>query len=81
MLKELNRDKTIVLVSHDIGAVSKYVKKIACLNKTLVFHNSKEVTKDMLEATYLCPVDLIAHGVPHRVFHEHSHGETHAWNV
>jgi len=25
----------------------------------------------MLEQAYQCPVDLIAHGVPHRVFAEH----------
>jgi zinc transport system ATP-binding protein len=29
----------------------------------------------MLEAAYHCPVDLIAHGVPHRVFSEHSREE------
>ncbi|MFZ1290018.1 MAG: ABC transporter ATP-binding protein [Melioribacteraceae bacterium] len=71
LLTELNKEKTIILVSHDIGAISRSVKKIACMNKKLVFHNSKEVTKDMLEETYQCPVDLIAHGVPHRVFDHH----------
>ncbi len=73
LLTELNRSITIILVSHDIGAVSSYVKKIACLNKSLIFHDSKEITKEMLESTYKCPVDLIAHGVPHRVFHNHKH--------
>ncbi len=71
LLKKLNEDITIVLVSHDIGAISNHVKKIACLNKKLVYHDSKEITKEMLEQTYHCPVDLIAHGVPHRVFDEH----------
>lgn len=71
LLAELNKEKTIILVSHDIGAISKSVKKIACLNKSLVYHDSKEITKEMLEATYQCPVDLIAHGVPHRVFDHH----------
>lgn len=71
LLTELNEVKTIILVSHDIGAISKSVKKIACLNKNLVYHDSKEITKEMLEDTYQCPVDLIAHGVPHRVFDHH----------
>ncbi|MBK7104544.1 MAG: ABC transporter ATP-binding protein [Ignavibacteriae bacterium] len=71
LLTELNKEKTIILVSHDIGAISRAVKKIACMNKKLVYHNSKEVTKEMLEETYQCPVDLIAHGVPHRVFDHH----------
>lgn len=73
LLTELNNTKTIILVSHDIGAISKSVRKIACLNKTLVYHDSKEITKEMLEDTYQCPVDLIAHGVPHRVFDHHHH--------
>ena len=73
LLKKLNEEITIILVSHDIGAVSSYVKKIACLNKTMVFHDSKDITKEMLESTYKCPVDLIAHGVPHRVLDKHEH--------
>jgi zinc transport system ATP-binding protein len=71
LLGELNKDISIVLVSHDIGVVSRHVKKIACLNRDLIFHDSKEITKEMLEKTYQCPVDLIAHGVPHRVLDEH----------
>lgn len=73
LLTELNKEKTIILVSHDIGAISRAVKKIACMNKKLVYHDSKEVTKEMLEETYQCPVDLIAHGVPHRVLDHHHH--------
>ncbi|MBU1095289.1 MAG: ABC transporter ATP-binding protein [Bacteroidetes bacterium] len=74
LLNKLNETATIILVSHDIGAISKYVKKIACLNKKLLYHDSKEITKEMLESAYQCPVDLIAHGVPHRVLeHHHNH--------
>ena len=73
LLTELNKSKTIILVSHDVGAISRSVKKIACMNKKLVYHNTKEITKEMLEETYQCPVDLIAHGVPHRVLDDHHH--------
>jgi zinc transport system ATP-binding protein len=62
-----------VLISHDIGALSSAVKTVGCLNRTLIYHNEKMLTSEMLEATYQCPVDLIAHGVPHRVFPEHPH--------
>jgi zinc transport system ATP-binding protein len=65
---------TIVLVSHDIGVVSRYVKTIACLNVRLHYHRSKELTEAMLEAAYGCPVDLVAHGHPHRVFPAHGEG-------
>jgi zinc transport system ATP-binding protein len=71
LLTELNNEKTIILVSHDIGAISRSVKKIACMNKKLIYHDTKEITKEMLEDTYQCPVDLIAHGVPHRVLDHH----------
>lgn len=77
LLDELNKEMTILMVSHDIGVVSQYVKKIACLNKQLVFHNTKEISREMLESTYQCPVDLIAHGLPHRILDEHEHGHTH----
>ena len=73
LLNELNKEMTILMISHDIGVVSQYVKKIACLNKKLVFHDTKEISKEMLEKTYQCPVDLIAHGLPHRVLDEHEH--------
>jgi zinc transport system ATP-binding protein len=71
MLDELKAKMSIVMVSHDIGAVSVLVDKIACLNHTLYYHNSKEVTPEDLDAAYQCPVDLIAHGVPHRVLKKH----------
>jgi len=71
LLMELNKEKTIILVSHDVGAISRSVKKIACMNKTLVYHNTKELTAEMLEEAYKCPIDLIAHGVPHRVLEHH----------
>ena len=32
---------------------------------------SGEYTEEDLEHTYDCPIDLIAHGVPHRVLHSH----------
>ena len=71
LLKKLNEFLPIVMISHDIGVISAYVNKIACLNKRLYYHNSKEITQEMLEATYHCPADLIAHGVPHRVLKYH----------
>jgi zinc transport system ATP-binding protein len=71
LLKKLRREMAIVLVSHDLTAVSIYVDKIACLNRKLFYHESKEITAEELESTYQCPIDLIAHGVPHRVLKEH----------
>ena len=72
LLEHLKEEMAIIMVSHDIGAVSVFVDKIACLNVQLYYHGSKEITPEILEATYKCPVQLIAHGdVPHRVLREH----------
>jgi len=54
-----------------MSAVSSYVKTVGCLNRRLFYHGSKELTPEMLEEAYRCPIDLIAHGVPHRVFARH----------
>jgi zinc transport system ATP-binding protein len=72
MLSRLNGGgMTIVLVSHDISAVSTYVNKIACLNQRLYYHGTRELAAEEIERAYGCPVDVIAHGTPHRVLREH----------
>ena len=72
LLDKLKDSMAIVLVSHDVSAVSIYVSEIACLNHQLFYHGSKEVSAEELEKTYRCPVQLIAHGtVPHRVLRKH----------
>ncbi|MBW1730376.1 MAG: metal ABC transporter ATP-binding protein [Deltaproteobacteria bacterium] len=71
LFKELNKTVTIVVITHDIGVISRYVKSVACINRTLVFHEEGKITEEMIEAAYQCPVDLVAHGLPHRVFPEH----------
>jgi zinc transport system ATP-binding protein len=73
LLYEINqRGIAILLVSHDLTAISSYVKTIGCLNRKLYYESKKEITPEMLEASYSCPVDLIAHGLPHRVVAEHT---------
>lgn len=72
-LKDLNKKMTIVFVTHDIGVLSTFIGRISCLNRYLFMHDDDRVlSKEMLEAAYSCPVELIAHGVPHRVLDEHS---------
>jgi zinc transport system ATP-binding protein len=73
LLKELNSTITIIVVSHDMSVLSGHINSVACLNRTLYYHESGEITEEMLDAAYQCPVDLIAHGVPHRVLRKHDH--------
>ena len=73
LLERLKERLTIVLVSHDIGVIYSYVDKIACLNRRLFYHDSKELSAEDFEEVYKCPVDLIGHGIPHRIMKEHKH--------
>ena len=77
MLEALNQDITILVVSHDLVAISTHVKSVACINKRLHHHHQAEITGEMLEEMYpctdeeVCPVELVAHGLPHRVLKHH----------
>jgi zinc transport system ATP-binding protein len=71
MLGGLLPRMTILLVTHDIGAISTHVTRVACLNGKIFTHDTDEISEEMLTAAYHCPVDLIAHGIPHRVFRDH----------
>ncbi len=77
LLKELNQDITVIVVSHDLLVISRYVKSVACVNKKLHYHDQAEITGEMLETMYtctvedVCPVELVAHGLPHRVLTDH----------
>ncbi len=73
LLKVINKDKTIVMVSHDIGVISSYIDSVACLNKRLYYHgDDTKLDRNKLESSYGCPVELIAHGgTPHRVLCKH----------
>ena len=78
LFEELNRRATIVLVSHDITAISSHVKSVTCVNQEVHYHPEPAITAQMLSDTYKCPVELIAHGIPHRVLADHgSSGDSH----
>lgn len=70
LLKDLNRTITIVMVSHDLMMLSSHVKSVACVNRKVHYHDEAEITDEMVDM-YHCPVELIAHGFPHRVLKKH----------
>lgn len=73
LLKDLNEHMAILLVSHDIGTISPYIKTIACVNRNLHYHSSNEISVEQLKV-YNCPIEIISHGtIPHRVMKEHKH--------
>lgn len=71
-LRQLNRDMAIILVSHDVGTISSYVKTIACVNGKLHYHPDNIITQEQLDG-YNCPIKLISHGeIPHTVLKQHN---------
>lgn len=74
LLEEINKERTIILVSHDIGSVLQNVKSIACVNGTLDYHPQSEVSAEWIEEKLQCPIELLGHGeLPHRVLRKHNH--------
>jgi zinc transport system ATP-binding protein len=71
LLKELNKETTIIMITHDTSAVDDHVKNIACVNRRLFYHGRDEHIQDSLEKVYGCPIELIGHGLPHRVLKAH----------
>jgi zinc transport system ATP-binding protein len=70
-LKLLNKKLAILLVSHDLGTISAYVKSYACVNSSLHYHSGNAVTPELLKS-YECPIQIISHGdIPHTVLHKH----------
>ena len=65
-LGHLNRDHgiTVIMASHDIGVVTKYSNRVACLNGSLFFHGttSEFVKSSALSEVYGFPVEMVSHG-------------------
>lgn len=72
-LVELNRRIPVVVVTHDLTPFAGAVQQIACVHRKLYYHPHGELTSQMLEEVYGCPVELVTHGVPHRVLPVHPH--------
>jgi len=71
ILNKLSKDMAIILITHDTSVVSTDIGSVACLNRTLFYHGSAEGSLGKLAEAYKCPVEIIAHGIPHRVLGEH----------
>ena len=70
LLKKLKKSMAIILVTHDLATTSSFVDEIACLNIKLFHHGDIEGGLKALHKSTSCPIELLAHGVPHRVLGE-----------
>ncbi len=67
LLDRLNRRLTVILVSHDVGFVARYVKTVVCVNRDAVVHDATEISGDSIRELYGHDVRLVQHG------HDHPH--------
>ena len=77
LIDSLSLSKTIILVTHDLSVVSNSTDRIIFINKDAKVFDEKNIPKDFFSESYGCPVDLIAHGAPHRVIDMYGH--KHDW--
>lgn len=52
ILVELNRRMTIVMVSHDVAFVSRCVRYVICVNRTVAVHETSELNEKTLHQLY-----------------------------
>jgi zinc transport system ATP-binding protein len=63
LLHDLNRDLTVVVVSHDVGFVSKHVEKVVCVNRRVALHPASDVKGEIAAMLYSdMEVRIVDHG-------------------
>ena len=61
LLRRLNARLTILVVSHDIGFISSYVGRVACVNRTLICHRTDAIDGQVIRDLYGESVRMVAH--------------------
>lgn len=61
LLKQYSKHMTVIVVSHDISFISRYVNRVACLNQTITCHTASEITSNSVEELYGKHVKIIQH--------------------
>lgn len=61
IFRELNKEMTILLVTHDIGFVSKLFKRVACVNRQVAIHPTSELTGKLIAEMYGGDISMIRH--------------------
>lgn len=68
LLKELRAERglTVIVVSHDVVAISGYADEVICINRTMHVHGKPtDVLKTaVLSQAYRCELDLVSRPVP-----------------
>ena len=52
LLHTLNERMTVIMVSHDVGFVSKHVDRVVCVNREVVLHTASAIKGDVISTLY-----------------------------
>ncbi len=61
LLQTLNENLTVIMVSHDLGFVSKIVKSVVCVKRKVLMHQTCEITGEMINEIYGSPMRMVRH--------------------
>ncbi|MEK6642436.1 MAG: ABC transporter ATP-binding protein [Planctomycetota bacterium] len=70
LLTELSKRLTVVLVSHDVGFVSTFVRTVVCVNRTVSEHPASALSGKTIAELYGSDVAMVHH-------HHHDHDGHH----
>lgn len=60
-LADLNRETSILMVSHDLGVVSERVQSVVCVNRVVRLHPTSEFNGDLVRELYRSDVRFVRH--------------------
>ncbi|MEE9369315.1 MAG: ABC transporter ATP-binding protein [Pontiella sp.] len=63
LLKKLNKELTIMVVSHDIRFVSSYVEKVICVNREVHVHPTSDIDENIIHDMYGQQIAMVRHDV------------------
>lgn len=69
LLVHLNQRMTVVLVSHDLGFVSRFVKTVVCVKQKVMVHPTSEIDSGVIREMYGDEIRVIRHDVDCGHFH------------
>ncbi len=61
LLEQLNQRLTVLLVTHDLGFVSKFFRRVVCVNRQVVVHPVSELTGALIRDIYGGDIHMIRH--------------------
>jgi len=61
LLQTLNQRLTVVMVSHDLGFVSRIVKSVICVKRKVLMHPTCEITGEVINEMYGSPMRMVRH--------------------